>query len=199
RATRDGARSAVHLTKYDIDGSENSGNIGQHVAAAQKIHRLQMRKTRRTDFAFVWLVGAVSDEVDAELALGRFNGGINLAGWDVITLSVELEVMDKCFHRALHLLTLGRNDLVVVHHHPSLSGARAQVFATLLHKFRRLAHLFHAYKISIKAVTVLSDGNIEIEFGVAFVRLRFAQIPAAPEPRTITPEKPQFQASESLT
>ena len=79
----------------------------------EEIHRLQMRKARRADFALVRLVGAVGDQIDAELALRRLDRGIHLAGRHVIALGVELEVMDERLHRALHLAALGRHDLVV--------------------------------------------------------------------------------------
>ena len=41
----------------------------------------------------------------------------------------------------------------------------------------RLAHLLHADEIAVVAIAVLADGNVELELGVAFVRLGLAQIP----------------------
>src|SRR5260370_32603274 len=41
------------------------------MAPADEIHRLQMSETRRADLAFVGLVAAVGDQIDAELALRR--------------------------------------------------------------------------------------------------------------------------------
>jgi hypothetical protein len=73
-----------------------------------------MREARRADLAAIGLVGAVGDEIDAELALGRFDRGVDLAGRHVEALGVELEVMDQRFHRALHLAALRRHDLAVV-------------------------------------------------------------------------------------
>jgi hypothetical protein len=66
-----------------------------------------MREAGRADLAAVGLVGAVGDEIDAELALRRLDGGIGLAGRHVEALGVELEVMDQRFHRALHLAARG--------------------------------------------------------------------------------------------
>ena len=55
-------------------------DVGQHVAPAHEVHRLQMREARRADLAAIRLVGAVGHQIDAELALGRFDRGIDLAG-----------------------------------------------------------------------------------------------------------------------
>jgi hypothetical protein len=72
-----------------------------------------MRVAGRSDFALVGFVGAVGDQIDAELALGRFDRGIGLAGRHVETLGVELEVVDQRFHGTFHFSALGRRDLVV--------------------------------------------------------------------------------------
>src|SRR5207342_3012438 len=79
--------------------------------------------------------------------------------------------------RALHLAALGRHNLVVLDGHWALASRRAQLFATLLHDIGRLPHLFHANQITVEAVAVLSNRNIEIELGIAFVRLRLAKVP----------------------
>src|SRR5216684_3452553 len=50
-------RSSVDLAEYDVDGAENGGDVGQHVAAAEEIHRLEMGEARRADLALVGLVG----------------------------------------------------------------------------------------------------------------------------------------------
>ena len=68
-----------------------------------EVDRLQMGEARRADLAAIGLVAAVGDQIDAELALGRLDRGVGLAGRHVVALGVELEVMDERFHRALHL------------------------------------------------------------------------------------------------
>jgi hypothetical protein len=45
-----------------------------------------VREGGGADLAFVGLVGAVGDEVDAEFAFGRFDGGIDFAGWNAMSL-----------------------------------------------------------------------------------------------------------------
>src|SRR6202165_5386901 len=64
------ARSPIDLSEHDIERAQDGRDVGQQVALADEIHRLQMRKTRRADLAFVGLVGAVGDQVDAQLARG---------------------------------------------------------------------------------------------------------------------------------
>src|SRR5690606_7764750 len=119
--------------------------------------RLQMGEARRTDLALVGLVGAVRDEIDAELALGRFNGSIGLAGGYMHALGVKLEMMDERFHRLLHVATAGRRDLVIVEQNRPLPFGDAQLLDTLLHDADRLAHLFHADAIAVEAIAVLAD------------------------------------------
>src|SRR5260370_42450334 len=53
----------------------------------------------------------------------------------------------------------------------------AQLVAALLHDACRLAHLLHANEIAVVAIAVLADGNVEVHFLIAFVGLRFAQVP----------------------
>src|SRR5207342_2379019 len=109
-----GSPSPIDLSKHDIKRAEDGGNVGEQMALADVVHRLQMGKARRADLALVGLVGAVGDEIHAELALRRLHRGIDLAGRHVNAFGVELEVMDERFHRALHLAAAGRRDLVVL-------------------------------------------------------------------------------------
>src|SRR5690606_26681070 len=87
--------SAVDLAEHDVERAENGRDVGQHVAAAHEVHGLQMGEARRLDLAAVRLVGAVRHEVDAEFALGRLDGGVNVARRDVVAFRVELEVVDE--------------------------------------------------------------------------------------------------------
>jgi len=122
------------------------------VAAAQKIHRLQMRKRGRADLAFIGLVRAVGDQIDAELALGGFHRRIDLPGRHAKAFCVEFEVMDQRFHRALHLAAARGEDLVVLHRDRTLPIWSAELRDALSHDAHRLTHLFHADQIAVVTV-----------------------------------------------
>src|SRR5262249_896022 len=47
----------------------------------------------------------------------------------------------------------------------------------LLHDAHGLAHFLHSDKISVIAVAMFADRNVEIEFRIALVGLRLAQVP----------------------
>jgi hypothetical protein len=82
-----------------------------------------MRKARRAILQRYGLLVPSATRIHAELALGRFDGGVNLAGRHVIAFGVELEVMDQRFHRALHLAALRRHDLAVRRPAPAFGAA----------------------------------------------------------------------------
>src|SRR6202140_4333176 len=151
------ARSPIDLSEHDIERAQDGRDVGQQVALADEIHRLQMRKTRRADLAFVGLVGAVGDQVDAELALRRLDRGVNLAGRHMEAFGIELEVVDQRFHRALHLAAPRRRDLVVFDNDRPLAVGSAQFRDALLHDAHGLAHLLHADAVTVVAVAVLAD------------------------------------------
>src|SRR5262245_15576783 len=94
-----------------------------------------------------------------------------------MALAVELEMVDGRLHRALHLRARRRNDLVVPDRNRPRAFRGPQLFQALFHDAYRLTHLLHAYEITVVAVPVLADRDVEIQFRVTFVGLRLAQIP----------------------
>src|SRR6266404_3109667 len=173
------ARSPIDLSEHDIERAENGGNVGQEVAPTDEIHRLQVGKTRRADLAFVGLIGAVGDQIDAELSLRRLNRGVNLAGRNVEALGVKLEMVDQRFHRTLHFTTARRENLVILHRDGPLAIGHAKLRNALLHDAHGLAHLFHPNAVTVVAVAVFADRNVEIHLGIAFVGLRLTEIPSS--------------------
>ena len=147
------------------------------MAAAHEIHRLQMRKARRLDPATIGLVGPVRDQIHAKFTLGCFDSGINLARRHLVSLGIELEMMDQCFHRALHLAALRRHDLAVFRGNSALPCRFTQLRQALAHDFDRLPHLFHANAITVIIVAVFTHRNVEIHLFIKLIRLRLAQIP----------------------
>ena len=71
--------SPVDLAEHDVHGADDGDRVGDHVAARHLVQRRQVRETRRADLQAVGLVGAVGDEVDAELALGMLDRRVGLA------------------------------------------------------------------------------------------------------------------------
>ena len=136
-----------------------------------------MREAGRAQLAAVGLVGAVRHEIDAELAFGRLDRRIDLAGRHFVAFGVELEVVDERLHRGLHLGALGRRDLAVV----GVDGAPARIdaeqLAALLYHMRALAHFLDAHEIAVVAIAVLADGDFKLHLVIAFIGLRAAQIP----------------------
>ena len=61
--------STVDLPEHDVLRADHRHDVGEHVAAHHLIERRQMRKARRAAFQPIGLVGAVGDQIDAELAL----------------------------------------------------------------------------------------------------------------------------------
>ena len=138
------------------------------------------------------------DEIDAELALRRFDR-VDLARGNVKAFGADLEVVDERLHGALHLGAPGRDDFVIMDCHGPLPFRRAQLLQALFHDLGRLAHLLHADAVAILIVAVLADRDVKIELGITFGELRLRRSQAAPEPRTMTPENPHPQASASVT
>src|SRR5262249_26925065 len=89
-----GANSAIDLAEHDVERADDRRDVRQHVPAGQEIHRLQVGERRRPDLALVGAIGAVGDQIDAELPLRRLDRGVDLAGGHVMALAVELEMVD---------------------------------------------------------------------------------------------------------
>ena len=73
------ARSSVDLSEHDVLRADDRDHVGDHVAARHLVERREVREARRADLEAVRLVGAVGDEVDAELALRVLDRGVGLA------------------------------------------------------------------------------------------------------------------------
>src|SRR5262249_21264039 len=168
------ASSAVEFSKHNIQRSEDRSHVGQHVAASEKVHGLEVRERRRANFALVGTVGAVGDEIYAKLALRRFHGGINFARRNPVTFGIKLKMMDQRFHGALHLGAARRHDLGINKVRRALPIRCAQLANALLHDTHRLAHLLHTNAVAVVTIAVLANRDVEIELRIALVRLRLA-------------------------
>ena len=81
-------RLSIDFPEHNIERTDDRRDVGQHVAAAQEIHCLQVSEGGRPDLAFVGLVGAIRDEIDTELSLGRLDSSVNLAGRNTMTFTI---------------------------------------------------------------------------------------------------------------
>jgi len=90
--------SAIDLAEHDVLGTNHGDYIGDHVPSGHFVKRCEVRKPGCANLKPIGLVGAVCDQVDAELALGRFNGRIRLAGGYVHALGNQLEMVYEFFH-----------------------------------------------------------------------------------------------------
>ena len=91
----------------------------------------------------------------------------------MIALSIQLEVMDKGFHRPLHFAARWRRDFAV----GGLDRTIRHVGDTLMHDPQALLHLLDPHQIARVTVTGLADGDVEIHLVINIVGLRFSQIP----------------------
>src|SRR3982750_728811 len=106
--------SAVYFSEHDVERTQDGRYVGEKVPFAQMMHRLEMRKTWRTDLALVRHICAVGDEIDPELTFRRFDRNVDFSSRNMESFSVQLEVMYQSLHGTLHLAPTRWSDLVVL-------------------------------------------------------------------------------------
>ena len=124
------------------------------------LHRSPSRRDARSsrpDLAAIRLVGAVAHQIDAELALGRFDRRIDFARRYVEAFGIELEMWISASIELLHLAALAAAQSCGSSTGPGPAVGRIQL-AALLHDTDRLAHLLHADEIAVVAIAVLPIG-----------------------------------------
>jgi hypothetical protein len=132
-----------------------------------------MCESRCPDLAPVWPLAAVWDNENTHLSLRRLNGAVSLTRWDSVALAEEQEVVNEGLHVLLHGSTWWRSDLVVF----DLDGASRHVVQALVNDAKWLTELLHTAKVAVVAVTVDTNGNVEVDFVVCVVGLRLSDIP----------------------
>src|SRR6478609_9100083 len=105
--------SPVDLAEHDVHRADHRDSVGDHVTARHFVKGGEVRKTGCTDLQAVRLVGAVTHQIDAELALRMLDGGIRLALGHMEAFGEELEMVDQLLHVRLHRFARGRRHLVV--------------------------------------------------------------------------------------
>src|SRR5947209_5111557 len=79
RGRRDGrfSRLSIAFTHHNVVGSKNGDYIRDHVSAGHMIERAHMYERRGANLEPVRLAFAGTDNVEAQLALGRFRPAID--------------------------------------------------------------------------------------------------------------------------
>jgi hypothetical protein len=153
--------------------TDNSDCIGQQVTSCDLVETTQVGESRSSDLAAVRPLASVTDDVDTHLTLRGLDGRVRLTGWDSVALGEEKEVVDEGLHVLLHGGARRRADLVVLH----LDRSGGHLVQALVDDSERLAELLHPAQVTVIAVTVDTDGNVEFDLVVGIVWLRLANIP----------------------
>lgn len=132
-----------------------------------------MCETWSTDLASVWSLGSVTDKEDTHLSLWRLNGRVSLSWWDSVTLGEEQEVVNECLHVLLHGCSWWWRDLVVL----NTDWAGWHLVQALVNDAEGLTELLHTAEVTVVAVTVNTDWNVELDLVVCVVWLGLADIP----------------------
>jgi hypothetical protein len=143
------------------------------VAAGHLVEAAQVGETGCANLAAVRPLGAVGDDENTHLTLGGLDGAVGLTRRNGVTLGVEQEVVDESLHVLLHCGAGRRSDLVVL----DLDGASGHLVQALVDDAERLAELLHAAEVTVVAVTVDADGDVELDLVVGVIGLGLADIP----------------------
>ena len=143
------------------------------MAAGHLVEAAQVGETGCAILAAVRPLGAVGDDENTHLTLGGLDGAVGLTRRNGVTLGVEQEVVDESLHVLLHCGAGRRSDLVVL----DLDGASGHLVQALVDDAERLAELLHAAEVTVVAVTVDADGDVELDLVVGVIGLGLADIP----------------------
>jgi hypothetical protein len=72
--------SSIHLSEDDIDAAEDRDHIGDVMAEAKILEDGEVDEAGGTNAVAIGVGRAVADEIEAELAFGRFDAAVGLAG-----------------------------------------------------------------------------------------------------------------------
>jgi hypothetical protein len=158
------------LTYHSTDDGDS---IGQQMTSRNLVEASQVSKAGSTDLASVRSLGTVRDDKDTHLTLGGLDGRVGLTRRNGVTLAVKQEMVNESLHVLLHGSTRRRGDLVVL----DLDGSRGDLVQALEDDAQRLAELLHTAEVTVVAVTVDTNGHVELDLVVSIVRLGLADVP----------------------
>ena len=158
---------------FAYHSTDDGDGVGQQMPPRDLIHTSQMGESRSPNLAPVRPLAAVRDKENTHLALGRLDGAVSLSRRDCVALGVEQEVVDESLHVLLHCGARRRGDLVVL----DLDGTSGHFVQALVDDAEGLAELLHAAEVTVVAVTVDADGDVELDLVVGVIGLGLADIP----------------------
>jgi hypothetical protein len=143
------------------------------MTARDLVESSKMGETWCSDLTSVWSLATITDDVDTHLSLWCLNGRVGLSGWHSVSLGEEQEVVDESLHVLLHGRSWWWRNLVIFH----TDWTSWHLVQALVDDAKRLAELLHSAKVTIVAVTVLANWDVEFHLVVCVVRLALANIP----------------------
>merc|ERR1719184_131577 len=177
---------SVHLPKHNIQSSNNSHNVSKHVVLADMIDQGKMEESWSLDLASVRSGRSIRDEIHSKLSLWCFNSSVGSSSRDSESLGEEFKVVNKSFHRVLHLSSVRRYTLGIVS--PDLPSRH--VIQTLLYDPQTLSHLCHPHQVSVIAVSSGTNRHIKVHQVISIIGLGLPQVildTSAPEHDTTAP------------
>jgi hypothetical protein len=160
------------LTEHQIHSTNDRHSISQQVTLGNVIKSTQVSETGSTNMASVRSLTAVRNDVDTHLTLRGLDSGVSLTRRDGVTLGVEQEVVNEGLHVLLHGSSWGRRNLVVL----DTDRTSRHLVETLVDNAEGLAELLHSAEVSVVAVTVGSNRDIELNLVVGVVGLVLADV-----------------------
>lgn len=143
------------------------------MAASNLIETTQVSESRSTDLAAIRSLGAIADQEHSHLTLGGLDGSIGLTGRHRVALCEEEEVVDQSLHVLLHGSTGRRRDLVIL----NTNGAGRHLVQALVDDAERLAEFLHTAEVTVVAVAVDADRDVEFNLVIGVVGLGLADVP----------------------
>lgn len=166
-------RLPVDLTEHQIHRTDNSYSISQKVTTGHLIEAAQMSEPGRTDLAPVRALGTIGNNVHTHLTLRRLNGSVRLSRRYSVTLGIEQKVVNQRLHVFLHRRSGRGRDFVVL----NTNWSRGHFIQALQDDAQRLTELLHSTEVTVIAVSVLADGNVELHLPICIVRVGLTDIP----------------------
>jgi hypothetical protein len=160
-------------TEHEIHGTDHGHSVSKKMALRHMVETSEMGEARSTDVHTIRALGAVADDIDTHLALGSLDGRVRIARGNSVTLGVQKEVVDKGFHVFLHGSTGRRGDLVVL----DADRAGRHLVEALVDDAQRLTELLHAAQVTVVAVAIDTNRDIELDLAVSVIGGALANIP----------------------